>query len=136
MPKLCSNKIQNYKATVTGTNSMNNSIILTTDKISFLKDKLKQLNNAAASNKLRTTWNLVDEINGKRRYNSATKIRKNNGTKLNSIIEFIEEWKHYFEDLLNINSSTSPTTQTIAPTLEDLPTNQGSITVNEVLEAV
>ena len=40
-----------------------------------------------------------------------------------------------FEDLLNINSGTSPTTGAIAPTPEDLPINQGSITVNEVLEA-
>ena len=80
-------------------NSYNN------DKISFLEDKLEQLKQASTSNQLRTTWNLVEEISGKCRYNSATKIRKNNGTKINSITELTDEWKHYLEDLLNTSST-------------------------------
>ena len=79
---------------------------------------------------MRTAWNLVDEISGKHRYNRAIKIRKNNGAKINSITEPMEEWEHYSEDLLNTNSNTSPTTQTITPAPEDLQINQGPITVN------
>ena len=48
----------------------------------------------------------------------------------------MKEWKHYFEDLLNANSNTSLTTQTIEPAPEDLPINRGHITVDEVSEAV
>jgi hypothetical protein len=48
----------------------------------------------------------------------------------------MKEWKHYFEDLLNVNSNTFQATQIIPPAPKDLPINQGPITVNDALKAV
>jgi hypothetical protein len=106
------------------------------DQIKFLEDKLEQLKHAAVSNQLRTTWSLVDEISGKRRYNNASKIKRTDGTKINSTNELMKEWKTYFEDLLNVKSNTSQDTQAIPSAPEDLPINQGLITVEEVEQAV
>ena len=106
------------------------------DKIQFLEDKLEQLNQASISNQSRTTWALIDEISGKRRYNNATKIRSTNGTKINTTEELMNKWKHYFEDLLNIKINTSPITHTILPANKDLPINTDSISINEVKEAI
>ncbi|CAF5112480.1 unnamed protein product, partial [Rotaria sp. Silwood1] len=48
----------------------------------------------------------------------------------------MKEWKIYFEDLLNVKSNTSQDTQAIPPAPEDLPINQGPITIEEVEQAV
>ncbi|CAF1276691.1 unnamed protein product [Adineta ricciae] len=106
------------------------------DKIKFLEDKLEQLEQAALSNQIRATWCLVDEISGKRRHNSASQIKRADGTKINSTAELMSEWKNYFEDLLNVKSNNSQDTQAIPPALEDLPINQGLITLEEVEQAV
>ena len=106
------------------------------DKIQFLEDKLKQLNQASISNQSRTTWALIDEISGKRRYNNATKIRSTNSTKINTTEELMNRWKHYFEDLLNIKINTSQITHTILPANKDLPINTDSISINEIKEAI
>ncbi len=79
---------------------------------------------------------MVDEISGKRRYNNASKIKRTDGTKINSTNELMKEWKTYFDDLLNVKSNISQDTQTIPPAPEDLPINQGPITINEVEQAV
>ncbi len=78
----------------------------------------------------------MDEISGKRRYNSASKIKGTNGTKINSTTELMNEWKTYFKDLLNVKSNTSQAAQITPPATEDLPINQGPITINEVLQAI
>jgi len=79
---------------------------------------------------------LVDEISGKSRYNNASKIKRTDGTKINSTNELMKEWKTYFEDLLNVKSNTSQDIQAIPSAPEDLPINQGRITVEEVEQAV
>jgi hypothetical protein len=68
--------------------------------------QLEQLKQALLSNQLRTTWILIGEISGKRRYNSASKIRRPEGIKINSTVKPIEEWKIYFEGLLNVKSNS------------------------------
>jgi hypothetical protein len=79
---------------------------------------------------------LVDEISGKRKYSNTSKIKRNDGTKINSTKEIMKEWKTYFEDLLNVKSNITQDTQAIPPAPEDLPINQGPITTNEVEQAV
>ena len=106
------------------------------DKIKFLEDKLEQLNQAAISNQSRTTWKIIDEISGKRKYNNATKIKGANGTKINSTAELMNEWKQYFEGLLNVKSNTSQINQAIASADEDLLINTDPITTDEVRQAI
>ncbi|CAF4122059.1 unnamed protein product, partial [Rotaria magnacalcarata] len=106
------------------------------DKIIFLEDKLEQLKQAAVSNQLRTTWSLIDEISGKRRYNNASRIKRTDGTKINSTNELMNEWKTYFENLLNVKSDASEGNEPIPPASEDLPIHQGPITAEEVEQAV
>jgi hypothetical protein len=106
------------------------------DKIKFLEDKLEQLNQAALSNQSRTTWTIIDQISGKRRYNSSTKIKDANGTKINSTTELMNEWKRYFEDLLNVKTNSFQTAHTIPPADNDLPINTGPITIEELQQAV
>ncbi|CAF1477548.1 unnamed protein product, partial [Rotaria sp. Silwood1] len=48
----------------------------------------------------------------------------------------MNEWKRYFEELLNVKSNTSPTTQTIPPADKDLPINTGPISIAEVQQAI
>ncbi|CAF5159307.1 unnamed protein product, partial [Rotaria magnacalcarata] len=47
----------------------------------------------------------------------------------------MHEWKAYFEELLNAKTNINPNTQAIPPAPEDLPINQGPITINEVEQA-
>ena len=64
------------------------------DQTKFLEKNLVQLNDAAASNKLRTTWAIVNEISGKGRNITTAKVKKAVGTKINSTKE------------LNVNGGT------------------------------
>ena len=50
------------------------------DQTKFLEEKLVQLNDAAASNKLRTTWAIVNELSGKGKNITTAKV---DGTKIN-----------------------------------------------------
>ncbi|CAF1615910.1 unnamed protein product, partial [Adineta ricciae] len=93
-----------------------NTVELNSDH-QIVKDKLEQLKQAALSNQIRTTWCLVDEISGKRRHNSASQIKRADGTRINSTAEL-------------------KNTQAIPPALEGLPINQGLITLEEVEQAV
>ena len=106
------------------------------DKIKFLEDKLEQLKQAASSSQLPTTWSLITEISCKRRYNSPSKIRRTDETKINSTNELMNEWRTYFENLLNLKSDTFQGYEAISPTLEDLPVPQGLITIEEVEQAI
>ncbi|CAM4934583.1 unnamed protein product [Rotaria socialis] len=106
------------------------------DKINFLEDKLEQLKQAMVSNHLRTTWSLIDEISGKRTSYNTSKIKRKDGTKINSTNELMHEWKAYFEELLNAKTNINPNNQAIPPAPEDLPINQGPITINEVEQAI
>ena len=76
------------------------------DKIKFLQDKLEQLKHAAASNQLRTTWSLIDEISGKRRYNNASKIKRTDGTKINPTTNSGTNGKHSLK-IYSVSSQTS-----------------------------
>ena len=53
------------------------------DQTKFLKEKLVQLNDAAISNKLRTTWAIVNELSGKCKNTTTAKVKKVDGTKIN-----------------------------------------------------
>ncbi|CAF3578445.1 unnamed protein product [Rotaria sp. Silwood1] len=88
------------------------------------------------SNHLRTTWCLIGEISGKRSSYSTSKIKRKDGTKINSTNELMQEWKTYFEELLNIKTNINLNTQAIPPAPKDLPINQGPITINEVEQAI
>ena len=94
------------------------------------------LKQAASYNQLRTTWSLINEISGKRRYNSPSKIRRTDRTKVNSTNELINEWRIYFENLLNLKSDTSQDYEAIPPASENLPIHQGPITTEEVEQAI
>ena len=106
------------------------------DKIKFLEDKFEQLKQAASSNQLRTTWSLLNEISGKRRYNSPSKIRRTDGTTINSTNELMNEWRTYFENLFNLKSDISHDYKAMPSVLEDLPIHQSPITIEEVEQAI
>ena len=74
------------------------------DEINFLEDKLSLLKQAAASQRLRTTWQLVNEISGKKGANKQRKMKRADGTKINSAEELLKEWQKYFDKLLNVNA--------------------------------
>ena len=63
------------------------------DEINFLEDKLCLLKQAAASQRLRTTWQLVNEISGKKGANKQGKMKRADGTKINSAEELLKEWQ-------------------------------------------
>lgn len=48
----------------------------------------------------------------------------------------MNEWKRYFEELLNIKANTFQNTQTIPPANKDLPINIGPISNDEVKQAI
>lgn len=48
----------------------------------------------------------------------------------------MNDLKRYFEELLNVKSNTSQTTQTIPPAEKDLPINTGPISIDEVQQAI
>ena len=106
------------------------------DKIKFLEDKLEQLKQAASSNQLRTTWPLINEISGKRIHNSPSRIRRTDGTTINSTDELMSERRTYFENLFNLKSDTSHDYKAMPPVLEDLPIHRSPITTEEVEPAI
>ena len=58
------------------------------DQIKFLEEKLLQLNDATAvCNKLQTTRAIVNELSFKRKNTKASKVKKADGTKINSTDE-------------------------------------------------
>ncbi|CAF5065171.1 unnamed protein product, partial [Rotaria socialis] len=67
---------------------------------------------------------------------NTSKIKRKDGTKINSTNELMHEWKAYFEELLNAKTNINPNNQAIPPAPEDLPINQGPITINEVEQAI
>ena len=77
------------------------------DKIKFVEDKLEQLKQVVSFNQLRTTWSLINESSGKRIHNSPSRIRRTDGTTINSTNELMNEWRTYFENLFNLKSDTS-----------------------------
>ncbi|CAF5000001.1 unnamed protein product, partial [Rotaria socialis] len=88
------------------------------------------------SNHLRTKWSLIDEISGKSTSYNTSKIKRKDGTKINSTNELMHEWKAYFEELLSAKTNINPNNQAIPPAPEDLQINQGPITINEVEQAI
>ena len=106
------------------------------DKIKFVEDKLEQLKQVVSFNQLRTTWSLINEISGKRIHNSPSRIRRTDGTTINSTNELMNEWRTYFENLFNLKSDTSHDYKAMPSVLEDLPIHQSPITTEDVEQAI
>ncbi|RXN37862.1 endonuclease-reverse transcriptase [Labeo rohita] len=105
------------------------------DQMEHLEGKLKQLKSAAASGRLRTTWEIVNELGGKNMSKQQHKMKRADGGRINNKNDLREEWKNHFCKLLN-NVSSSIETGTIQPALEDLDINVGPITYQETYDAV
>ena len=105
------------------------------DEINFLEDKLCLLKQAAASQRLRTTWQLVNEISGKKGANKQRKMKRADGTKINSAEELLKEWQKYFDKLLNVNAR-SEDNSAIPQAKKDLKINIGQLTIDETRVAV
>ena len=72
------------------------------DQSNFLEDKLRQLQIAAETQRLRTTWEIVNEIGGRKGPAKNQKMKRADGTSINSDEELLKEWKIYFDNLLNV----------------------------------
>jgi hypothetical protein len=96
---------------------------------------LKRLNEAAKLHKLRTTWEIVNEISGKNMSKNQHKMKKSDGSKITSKKELRDEWKDYFRNLLNVAASTQDD-EPIPPAINDLDINIGPITFEETYNAV
>ncbi|KAL0159315.1 hypothetical protein M9458_043040, partial [Cirrhinus mrigala] len=105
------------------------------DQMEHLEDKLQQLKLAAASGRLRTTWEIVNELGGKNMSKQQHKMKRADGSRINNKNDLREEWKNHFCKLLN-NVSSSIETGTIQPALEDLDIDVGPITYQETYDAV
>jgi sorting nexin-29 len=105
------------------------------DRVKFLEEKLHRLTEAARSNKLRTTWEVVNEISGKTKAKNKHKMKKADGTTINSPKELLNEWQNYFSALLN-NEVETDEDLTIEPSSADLAINTGPFTLAEIKLAV
>ena len=70
------------------------------DEKADLKRQLDRLELAAQFNNIRRTWEIVNEISGKRE-KKPTRVKTLDGSTPRSTRELIQEWKRYFEELLN-----------------------------------
>lgn len=69
-------------------------------------------------------------------YATTTKVRKADGTKINSTKELMSEWRDYFKELLNVKSTDQPIANPTQPASKDLKINTDRISLNEVVEAI
>jgi len=104
------------------------------DEIKHLEDKLQELNQAAAQGQHSRTWKIVNELSGKKISNAAAKVKRADGSTINSTRELLSEWKTYFSNLLN-NVTDSEDIDPPTPT-EDLPISTETFTREEVCHAV
>ena len=104
------------------------------DEVKFPESKLSSMEQAAASNKMRTTWELINEISGKKTSNAIPTIKKKDESKYSNKDDLLSDWKDYFSNLLNVPSQTANID--ISPASKDLPINTESITTDEVNKAI
>jgi hypothetical protein len=92
------------------------------DRNKFLTEKLNRLTEAAKANKLRTTWEVVNEISGKTKSKNKHKMKKADGNIVSSPKELLNEWQNYFKTLLNNEVVTEEVEDLpIDPAIKDLP---------------
>ncbi|CAM4681115.1 unnamed protein product [Leuciscus chuanchicus] len=104
------------------------------DRIAFLSEKLERLKEAAKANRLRTTWEVINEISGKTKSINKHKMKKTDGSDIHSPKELLDEWQNYFKTLLNNEIVTEHLH--IEPATRDLEIDIGPFTFDEVKMAV
>ncbi|CAM4364063.1 unnamed protein product [Leuciscus chuanchicus] len=104
------------------------------DRIAFLSEKLERLKEAAKANRLRTTWEVINEISGKTKSINKHKMKKTDGSDINSPKELLDECQNYFKTLLNNEIVTEHLH--IEPATRDLEIDIGPFTFDEVKMAV
>ena len=106
------------------------------DEIKYLENLLKEMQEAERSNHLRRTWEIVNQISGKKRNSDLSKVKKKDGTKHDSPIELMKDWTTYFKELLNVCSTQLDDTNSIHPATKDLDIDTDVFTIEETLKAI
>ena len=111
---------------------------------SFKNDKIKQYENlckevteAAKQNDIKRIYKTINIISGKIRKNYTTLVKKMDGTDPINNDDCINEWKNYFDKLLN-NQNTNQIHEAavIEPAETDLPISTEDFTIDEVKTAI
>ena len=103
------------------------------DETERINKQLAELEDAAKTNKLRRTWEIVNEISGKAEQ-KVVKVKLLDGKDPESLEDNLKDWAKYFEKLLNgniINPETLP-----EPALKDLPIITESFSRYEIDTAI
>ena len=77
---------------------------------------------------MRTTWELINEVSGKKPSTGLSKVEKKEGSGYNSPTDLMIDWKTYFSDLLNVTNTHLAQTPPIPPAETDLEINVDPIT--------
>lgn len=106
------------------------------DHEDFLEEKARELQDADRYKRLRTTWRLINEISNRKSPPKRLKVKRPDGTTIDSQEELLTEWRKYFDTLLNAEETQFGVGETIEPADQDLNINTGSFTLAEINLAV
>ena len=103
------------------------------DEIKHLQKQLDELTEANNKKEINKVWSIINDISGKKKHLSA-KVKKRDGTDPTNQKELLNEWKEYFNLLLNNKSDIA--TASPAPAESDLPINIDPPTREETVKAI
>lgn len=105
------------------------------DEIKHLEGQLKELRIADSKNQSAKTWKLINSISGRER-KAFTKVRSTKGSKQTSEKELLDEWKSYFEKLLNAENCDTYDASLPKPAEKDLNIETGNFRIEELRKAI
>ncbi len=106
------------------------------DDTKYLESKLIQMQKAAANNRLRETWQLINEVSGKKQNSCISKLKKKDGSAYSTKTDLLKDVENYFNDLLSAPPPPIQDDPPILPSPTDLDIDTRPFTVVEVEIAI
>lgn len=106
------------------------------DKVVFYENICGKLTTAASHNNIKEVYNHVNILSGKSKTNTAGLVKKLDGSAPKSFPDLINEWEHYFSNLLNVKNESKEDIETITHNNPISQIYTGKFTLRELITAI